>query len=362
MKVSALSAILRPFDLAFDKKSMVSDYKSVVLTKKGAAARTARVMLRVETLEELELAENLAVQGGMLYSQLRFLPPDHDIKLHVKDGNLEWHLVGAESKGRIATMPFPEIHDMPPMPADRIVDTKDFGELLELGSMAAQNSALSSVGLYGVMLYANGDDLWCLSSNGDTLVSAKRKIPSHHSGHATIYPQEVEFLQELATYKNGGFAILGGKDPRAIRFSAETNTIRIDAAVALIPQLRHDLWGVAQEHIHGEVEVPLQKERLAAFVRRAEFLSESAQKTDVTLSVDKNAIGLAFAGALASADENYQLAEELPVPQKMTAVLSSRELAKALKFCDVGLLDRMDKGVLTLKSKEGDFFYVITGK
>ena len=127
-------------------------------------------------------------------------------------------------------------------------------------------------------------------------------------------------------------------------------------------ELDEDLYEMAGPFIEGDTAVPLMRERVQAFIKRVEALTENREHMAVSLSVADNDLTLSFAEEAATSDEWYPVSLPEGTPDLPVVKLDARRLARALAHSDELMIDHLERKVLVLRNKTKTFHYIIEGR
>jgi hypothetical protein len=352
MKVSRIRNLLEPFALVCDPTSLMPEHRLLLIEKDRIAARTGKAML--DSQFAFGLNKPFGIEAGPLLSIAASLPQDAELEFELQEASLIWSC--GRSRGRLATKPPFDVKRIPDMPKDDVDCSHALSTLFQLGGLSCSNQALTTVGLYGMVLVPDKNYLWCLSSDSVTIAAARmsrpKTIPTNDL--MTVHPTDINLLVQLAARPKSFMAFT----PSAIHFVDDV----YDGVVNLVEPLKHKLYDLATTFMSDKSAHDIDKERVQAFVKRATYLAESRQNAIVTVKAQDDALTLEFNEQLAQTEEQYPITEGFKVTEPVAVTVDAIKLAKALSNCDQLLLDNMPNHVIVFRAKSGSFHYIISGK
>jgi hypothetical protein len=305
---------------------------------------------------EVEVATGLSsevlVDGESFLQILRSLPAG-EMTMSATGSSLAWEC--GKAKGQLALMA-EGAQVMPVLIPDGVEFTEvgaGFGKGLDLGSLACGTSALMSVGLFGVSISLN-EGVRAYSSD-DNIIAAAKMCDSIKglTDSVTLSPNSAKLL-----------ATLTSRDKATVAVDAQTVYCKTpDAKLVLkqIPPLKYKIGDQLTGFAAEEIKVPLQRDVVAAFIRRAEALTEEKKRTDVAVSVVAGqGVKLTFADGKSSSEE-YYVAEGMAESSVDPILIDSRRLARALSQASRVVFDHVAKKALVLRGDQ-EFVFVVAGK
>jgi hypothetical protein len=353
MKSSDLAQKLAPFSSLVNKHALSPTYRALRLTPTSVRGCSAFGVMEAEVATGLE--SEVHVDGDMFLQLLRSLPAA-DLDLTLGDSSLQWRCGAA--RGKFAVLGEKVDIPAPPWPAKvktQEVD-KEFGSALELGMLACGSPALLSVGLYGTSIIM-GESLVAYSSDNTTIAKARlsgapRRLPGVKVPEVvTLSPDSARLVVALGT--------------RQLAWAVDEQSVYVETpdtrcVVKQVPPLKFDLREHMAPFLEGETRVPLDRDVIAAFVRRAEGMAEERGRAAVTLGVREGAVRLAFEEGKASSEE-YYLAESAPKIEVEPISVEARRIAKALTHSSHIVFDHAARGALVLHG-DREFVFVVSGR
>ena len=331
---------LRPFGLLAQKNAMAPVYRAMVLAPDHVRANGLFGRLRCDS--ELGLTGEAMVDATDLLQVLRSLP-SAEFTMTVGDGALRWAC--GPAKGHLALLsgdvPAPS---RPDQPGTRV--TAEFSDGLDLGGLASGTSVVRANNLLGVQIINRGDVASAYASDNFSL-SGCALGAAIGDGVVTLLPDAVDLL--AAVIRSAGEA----------EVSHDASSLFCVAAHALlvlhqVPPLKRDLDTVLPA-TERETAMPLFREAVTAFLRRAEALAE--EKALVEVSVEDGRTRLAFSEAAGSTEEFYMV-EGGPKVTVAPVRIEAQRLARALKHADRMVFDHTENGVLLLRGPQGFLFAI----
>lgn len=346
MLSNELNKSLAPFYNIASARALAPHYRALELTPNCVKARSSFGML--EMYIDIGIKETVFVDAMAFLSIVASLPSRTDLKLTTKGDVLQWNC--GPARGKLALMNVKDPPEIPEVWGEPAKTTKDFAHVLERGALSCDNEALGAKGLFGVELH-NKDGLTVCSTDSVTL------------SHCSI-PRRVVGLPEKATLHPSGIELLASvmNNDGNLTF-ADTDVLYQDDTVLCymrqIPPLRESIVNMIDQWEGEEVISPIPRDRIAAFIKRANALTESKRQTRVLVSGAQESLILSFEEGTATSDE-YVIAEELPpFPDLEPVPLSASKVARALSYIDSVIMDHIERKVLIFKG--GHFRYLISG-
>jgi septum formation topological specificity factor MinE len=355
MKAGHIVNLLEPFRLACDANSLVPEYRLMQVNPDLIFCKTAKATVQCGV--SFDLPEPFAVEVKPILTIANSLPEQAEMEFELQGNMLAWAC--GKAHGRLAVKPPFQMRGVPEikLPNTSFESSQTLSALCELGAIACSNSALATVGLYGMVLQPDGADLWALSSDNDAIAAARMRLPpaAKIEAPSTIQPTEAPLLSFLAARKNARVAFT----EKAILF--EDRDYR--TSVNLVQPLKHDLLKTALRFVGSTKSThDINKERVQAFVKRAAMLAEARIKAEVVIHVEGEQLTLEFNEQLAQSQEVYPITEGFRVDEPMSVTVDAIKLAKALQNCDQMVFDYMTQHMIVFRAKSSNFHYIISGK
>ena len=362
MKSSELVTALAPFALIANKHALSSAYRSIILSAKLVRGCSSDALIELD----IDMPFDKPPDAGVYVDAESFITiikslPDEEVKLSpLAGGVLAWECGAA--KGRLATA---VIKDSPKLSLDTsgaipYEPTDAFYQALDLGAMACDNVALISTGLYGVVI-DNRDDLAVIASDNRSASAAfcGSKI-ANAPDLMTFTPDALELLRCCITYDSNVCQLTFN--------DKECNVVSgpLRATIKQVPLFKHDLRAIVKHYSSSDVILPIPRDRIAAFIKRAAVITEAKRMATVTLGGSDGRLTLSFEEGLASSEE-YYLVENVKIPDIPPLMIDSARLARALTYIDHVVLDHVDRLVLVLRNTPASdddvlFSYLLVGK
>jgi hypothetical protein len=351
MLVKEMNAALSPFKLLCAKNALAPQYKALELSPNKI--RGCSTFGRAEVMVATGVPTVTYVDAWTFINVVHSLPGDAALEF-ATDGNvLNWK-AGA-SRGRLAQLTVADMPGIADEEGSPYQPDPDFVNSLTLGALSSGDTAMATVGAFGVVIDATGD-LPAIMSTDNTTMSCCYFKP------ATAFK-----LAKPVTLSPDAVALLGSQiNTKGLIAFAENNVHYVDDWIELVvtqvPPLTKNLKAIVAGYNSANTCVKIAPEAISAFVKRAGALAESKRDTHVVLSASNGQLGLSFSQGAASADEVY-LVESLQLPNVAEIHLDGAKLARALQNVDHLVLDHIDRGVLVLRGgKDNCFHYLISGK
>ena len=349
MLATTLQTRLSPFSLLVNSSAISASYRALQLSP--GRVRGCSMFGSMEVAVDTGLESEVAVDGDAFLQILRSLPAG-ELKMVSSGTSLSWSCGAA--KGQLALMGEDTRVTPPEWPSkiawEQVEPT--FGRALEMGAMACGTSALMSVGLYGVSIVPGGGAVRAYSSDNDTIASACLCQRDGAIGSATLSPMSARLLAVVASRDMASVAV----DDTTLY--CETADTRL--ALKQVPPLKFSIPEMLAAYLPEDVKVPLNRDVVSSFIRRAEALTEEKKRTDVSISVVEGAVKLSFLDGKSSSEE-YYLAEGNKEASVDPILVDSRRLSVALSRSSRVVFDHADRGALVLRG-DSDFVFVLSGK
>jgi hypothetical protein len=351
MQVGDLKEALTLLNMASDPKSPLTAFRAIHVSKEMLAAASARCGLVARL--SLGIDTSFMIHPAHLLRVVATLPPDRHITF-TKDGTaLDWHCGTAH--GFLATAAAQEeAPTLPRLPNDEMIEcSAELADIFKVGAAATRNPALLSLDLHGVQIVQHGKDVICLSSDNATIAVARCEAQALADEPLTIRPLHASLLHALISRK--------GKVAFTERGILYTDAL-VTAVIARIMPLKYDLWSYAQRYVNSLAPAfPLQRDQIAAFVKRATGLAETRQRTTVRLTASQDRLTIRFAEQLAMTEE-FIILNGMSFETPLTVTINDAlKLSAMLTFCDflsLAFLDG-DEPSLVFRSQDARFFYVV---
>ena len=357
MKSNELAKALAPFALLANKHALSPAYRVTQLNAnivRGCSSYGA-VELGIELPFVAAPKEAVYVDADAFFAVLKSLPAE-DIKFDLSNGVLAW--VCGSAKGRLALA---SIKEYPTITAAEGAHgpwepTDEFYRALDLGGLSCTNVALTSAGMYGIVI-DNREGLTVYSSDNITVAAAEAgELIDGAPDVLTFTPDAVELLRLCISY---------GEEVAQLYFSlydVELVSGPLRMVVKQVPAMKHNFRKLLDTYAANDVVVPIPPERIAAFVKRATSLAESKRNAVVLISGVEGRLSLAFEEGTSSSEE-YYLVENVQVPDIAPIQIDSARLARALAHVDHVILDHAARSVLVFGGGDDvPFTYLLSGR
>jgi hypothetical protein len=349
------SAYLAPFKLLTNKNALSATYRSLELD--GNTIRGCSGFGTLEVSGNFGLPkEKMYVEAATFIAVIDSLPADKDVVLRMESASvLAWE--GGTAKGRLALS---QVTDMPRTLAAvqgsaGEKPTKAFLDALKLGALSCGNESLASVGMYGIVI-DNTDDV-CIYASDDTTISCAflPDVRIHAPAKQTYSPDAVKLL----------CAIINPKDEAARLYFSEEGIYYSDAyitaSVKQLAPLKADINAILAEFSTGDTRAPLPVDRLQAFIKRINAMSDGKRGNHITIQASNGRLTLSFSDGLAASEE-YYMVDDLQVPDLPKIELDAAKVARALAHVDSVILDHIERRVLVFEGQDPLFQYIVSGK
>lgn len=362
MKSTELAKALAPFAQLANRHALSPAYRSLQLDGEGVRGCSAYAMLEVGVALPFPSALDapIHVDADSFLAVLKSLP-NEDLTLSADGGVLVWTCGAAKGKLALAT-----IKDYPLIDTTKIDNdaegwepTDEFYRALELGALSCTNVALTSAGMYGVVIDTRSDQVGVFSSD-NVSISGAWAAGSWISGapeRMTFTPDAIDLLRTCIAY---------GEEVAKLYFDVTGVTIisgNLMAVIKQVPALKHDFRSMLQAFPDNEILVPIPPERIAAFIKRATALTEAKRSASVSISASEGHLSLAFEEGVSSSEE-YYLIEDVRVPDISSIQIDAMRLARVLSQVEYIILDYVERAALVFGGEKNDvpFSYLLSGR
>lgn len=307
----------------------------------------------LEASADLGLRETIYVDAATLIAVAESLPSDKEIKLQADEGVLNWKC--GHSRGKLALAGIDSMRDMPRMQEDAEWTPKSgFIAALNLGRLSCSSDSLASAGMYGVVVDSRGKNPIIISSDNTTVSSCEFVSKGFAAPDlVTLNPLAVALMGEVIKQDVGKMTFAD----EGVHYVDDG----IRCYVSQVSPLKYDLAEVRKKFRKPEMLVPLPRERVMAFTKRAAAMAESRRHVYVSLGANKGRLTMTFTEGVAQSDEWY-LIDEVKVPEMTPIKLDAMKLARALQHVDMVALDFIEREqAVLLRSDNPKFEYLMSG-
>lgn len=350
MKVSALSSVTKLLSRISNQSSLTALYRSIELDKAGAKCCSEFGNIAID-LEDTGLSKAVLLDTGSVQGVANSLPADSDITFTEKENKLDWKCGAAKGHWNLVMsdhkIPALNHAEYPWTPNEKLP------EALVLASSACQAAAVA-VGLYGITIEPNGDNLHFLSSNSISLASAVIEKGTFPTTRITLRPPVPGIIAALITACQNC----------TLDVTAKGIFIKGDWLKAHLPlgaNLEHNLMETAEKYQTVNHTAKIDGNAVKRFITRARSLTDKHASFTVALRVEQGKLVLTHAG-IASSTEEFFLAEGLPQDINYNSVaLPADMLLISLAHIETVVFDYLKDSTLVLRGTNPEFVYVIGG-
>lgn len=359
MRGNQLAKALAPFGLIANKHALAPAYRSLQLSagKVRGFSSYAALELELELPIEFAVGECVYVDAEVFLSVLKSLP-DAELKIKLTAGVLNWSCGSA--KGKIATIVIQDPPSLPEVTGEfQWEPTAAFYDALELGGLSCTNVALTSAGMYGIVI-DNREVLSVFSSDNISVSAAQcGEIIEGAPEIMTFIPEAILLMRACLMY---------GEEEAVMNFTASEAEIyagKLHAIIKQVPALKHDFRALMSKFATSEECVAVSPDRIATFIKRATALAESKKSAVVQISATSGNFSLSFEEGTASSEEYYDLAENELIPDIAPINFDSMRLARVLAHVRYIVFDHAVRSAIVLKNGEDEevqFCYLLAGR
>jgi hypothetical protein len=357
MQASEIYQQLRPFTLLAHEKLLSPSYKALHITPTSVRGHSPFGIMEVEVA--------LGIDAEAYVDTARFLQvlstaPAGDFRLLVEDNKLSWLCEDpSEAKRYEMTGSFSLIAGditIPPLPWDgrgtMVPVTEGFGRGLQLAALGCGSQAYISVGLYGVAIENEPDGLYAYASDNNAIASCR--LGDRNDAFADKITLAPDALALLAEVSRGDTAVSLTGD--SIYCQTPTTKLMIRRKA----DLKSDLRAIAGALRGQQRSLPIDRESLAAFVRRVDALAEDKSKARMSMSVEEGATKLFYEDSISFSAEYYLVQSEEPFDINPIQ-LEPRRIFRALGAADRVVFDYVDRHALVFRGPN-EFLFGVHGK
>ena len=350
MKVGVLNAVVKIASKISNQSSTVSLFRSVELGRERLRCVSEYGNIIIAT-EDTGLTTPVLIDTEQISGTVRTLPQDAEMQLSQIEGRIAYTCGTASGAWNIVQSDdsIPEIDhtNFPWKPSE------DLPNALMLASSACQMAAVA-VGLYGIDIEPDCDNLRLLSANGTSLASVTIPKGTFPAEKLTLRPPVPSILASyLATCPNC-----------EIDVTAEGIFVKGDWLTAHLPTsipLEHNLKEMADIYPNANHTAKIDSGAVKRFITRARNLSDKHAFFTVVVKVDSGRLMLTHA-SIATKTEEWFLADGLDTALTFEPVpLAADMLLACLEHVQNVVFDYLGDKTLILKGTEPDFCYIIGG-
>jgi hypothetical protein len=345
-----LNKLLAPFAQITNRHALSVNYRTLEVQPRMLRACAAYGILEADAA--LGISDPFFVDTGAFCAVVKSLPADEEVIFKVMNNALHWECGLASGKLALVGADI-IIPQMPKLELEGISVPAGLADGLGLGSLSCGDSSLATAGIYGMVL--DNRTCLCAYASDDITISYCVLAAEAIGGfpdRITLAPDAVRLLITVL-------------DDKAMLVAGET-AINVKAGayqllIKSIPAHKRDIAALQEQFAQAKVKVALPRERIAAFIKRATALAESARHAYVDLMVTQGAIALAFTEDKAASEE-YYLADDLDAPDLPPIRIEAARMARALAHTDYIVLDHIERSVLILAGDKPPFTYLLSGR
>ena len=357
MQASEIYRQLRPFALLAHEKLLSPSYRALHITPTAVRGHSPFGVMEVEV--------NLGIGAAAYVDMARFLQvlstaPAGDFQLLLEDNKLAWFCEDpGETKRYEMTGSFSIITNdiaIPALPWDdhgKLIPVgESFGRGLQLAALGCGSQAYISVGLYGVAIENEPDGLYAYASDNQAIASCR--LTDRNDAFAdkiTLAPDALTLLAEVC---KGEAAVSITENS----IYCQTPTTKL--VVRRKADLKSDLRAIAAALRGQSRSLPIDRDSLAAFVRRVDALAEDKSKARMSMSVEEGATRLYYEDSISFSAEYYLVQSEEPFDVSPIQ-LEPRRIFRALGAADRVVFDYIERHALVFRGPN-EFLFGVHGK
>jgi hypothetical protein len=350
VKAPELYRRLAPLGRLANKRALSPAYRAMALASDlaGAAAPYGAMQCAVE----LAIDQPVSVDAEDFLRVLHSLP-DSEFVPAVDEHALRWRC--GPAKGHLALLDAGLQIPKPVFDGDvGAIDNQRFAAGLELAALACGGPAVRSFGLESVQLHTTPEHTWGYATDSIALSSACLGAALPLTAPVTLKPEAAALLSSVVRSTTTNFFV--GGDAGSVYAVTDDSELQLYQLTVT----RHDLAAQVAPLRRHEIELPLFREAVAGFLKRAEGLGEERGSTLVEIAVKQGRTLLGFSVPTGSSEEYYDVTDAPPITVPPITV-EVRRLARALAHADYLVFDQAAEHRLVLRG-EHDFVYGIGGR
>ena len=347
--------LLAPFRHALTKNSFNTAHQCIEITKDSVRCRSSHVAMDVSiNLDIAEYVEPVHVNGETLLAVLGSLPDDKELKLAFRDHALHWTC--GTTKGKIACLDLAAMEKIPYISSAEVQPPESFTAALELGSLSCDATAMSSVGMSGVLIDVSFTPPIIVSTDDVTLSACffAGVMPVSMPDQITLSAETIPFL--MNTISDIGYWLI---DDNTLLYSDGVSDMALSLASPLTRT--ETMLSLVLKCNKGKITAPIPMDTMRSFLKRADALTNNKPQLSVVIIAEGDRITLEFDEAIMQT-QDYFTVPGLVIDRKVSVRINARKFARALKYADEMVLDFIGDRMLVLRSAKRGFLYIIGGR
>lgn len=357
MKSDLLIDCLEPFAQLAERAALSPHYKSIEVQADLVRACSAYGVLEAAIDIGIHAKEPVYLDSLTLFNILKSLPKNEEVEFTVEGGALKWSCGDTDGKLAILqTMELPVLKT-PAMHKKAWTPTKEFYRALDLGQISCGAVGMQSAGIYGVVIFNDGD-LCVMSTDSGTMAFAQA-LDTDVAGMAAQFTLSPPAVNMVLSVLNG--------DIKDARISSDEKMMfctvgHYSMMLRPVPALKHNLKDFFETYRKHTRIASIPQDRVSAFVKRVAVLTENKSNARVLMQAADGALMLSFNEGTSASDEYYAI-KGLDLPEALPQVsLPAGPLARALTHIEECVLDYVERGVIIFRNKSGTFCYFVSGE
>lgn len=352
MKSGALAATLGPFSALAVKNASANMYKTLEVSPDTIKGCGLWGVLEADVT--LGNTETFWVDTAHFIGLIKSLPND-EIDFELTDKTLQWTCGNAQGKLALRG-PI----DLPVVTWTELEDAWQPGPntvyAIELGSLSMGPADMASQGIYGIAFDNVKSGLYVTSTDDVTMANCRLSDQKPDwPFRTTLLPAAADMLCSVLK-QTGGEPRMNIVDS-SVYASAGGFRLLLKGA----QHLKFDILTQCAPYSDRQMVVKLDADRVNAFLKRANTLSEATGSTLVTFAAAADAIALSFAEGIVASDEFFPV-DGLGAPNDLPDIkLDSAKVARVLAHTNLVAIDHIERGVLSFFSDGHKFEYLIMG-
>lgn len=352
MKVSVLNAVTKLAGKISNQSSLTSLYRSIELGKESIRCCSEFGNIAIAT-DDTGLTEAVLLDTEQVSGTVKTLPQDSEITLTQSDGKITYQCGSASGRWNIVHSDYgiPVItHDnFPWKPAPELPTA------MGLATSACVATAVA-VGLYGIVLEAEGDKLKLMSTNTISLAAVTLDKGSFPVQKITLRPPVPGIIASfLATCPNCEMDVIQEGPNSGIYIKGDWLLAHLPLGTAL----DFNLLELSGRYVSNTQSTTIDNAAVKRFLDRARNMADRHAFFTVVVKVQDGRLMLTHT-AIAAQTEEWFLASGLPAGLSYDAVpMPAEMLAISLPHIKTVTFDYLQDKVIVLRGTDPEFMYVI---
>ncbi len=363
MLSNELQKAVAPFAFMLNSHALSPKHRSLLLAPNAIRAESAFGLL--EAAVSLEIAGDCLVDGLPFLAIVKSMPSEQEVFFELANGALSWYC--GKARGKLAVLSDKveirtisrELSNQQWKPSEKLLDA------LSLGALSCGSISTNSLGLYGITLDTRYELVKIYSSDNLTcsMYEFEDEVPSNTPDIFTFSQDSAAALEAVLSSVSEGVVVDFDTDPSGSASELLCVAGPLKLLIKSIPPVKQDVLKFFNMYDEHEICMPVDKDRISAFLRRVDALTETKGAAKVSVSMNNHdnegvSLQLAFEEGTSSSEEYYVVTgvEHVRLPELH---IEAKRFARALAHVTDIVLDHADRHIVVLRSDT--FRYMMTG-